>query len=247
MTTETFNGPRLSQQTHPGQGGALVGDLLNREERTAPVASDRIRQTNKAVRAWERGESRMAATAMGGIIELHAMGSLPKSVRKASALLGFRSEAGAARPLKIAQAAMQGVTPLITPLRRPTDAPKSIPAAIRYRGWAEAVAAQGVTACYNAAKAALTDGKALDTRREAFGKALSSRINVLFRLRSVGDVNLALDALIRGRTLSDMDCQALYTGPNPDAPMERGQTWDDILAEQLADEVDLDDEADEVA
>ena len=243
MATETFtNGPRMAQQTHPGQGGAAVGDLLVHEERQEPVSAGLIVTTRKAVRAWERGDSRNASTAIQGVIALYAAGALPKSARKGGALLGFRSETGAIRPLKVAEAAMRGVTPLVTPLRKPTDAPKSIPTAIRYGTWPDAVAAEGITACYNAARAALTEAKELPTRREAFGKAVYGRVDGLRRLMPVGDVALVMRALLDGTLMSATDIEAFYSGPDGDAPMERGVSWDDVVAEAVA-ESDDDDEA----
>lgn len=246
MSTETFtNGPRLAVQHHQGQGDTEVGDLLAHEERIdndrRPGGPQMLKDTRDAVRAWERGDTANATAAMGGIIALYAAGRLPKKSRAVSALLGFRSENGAVRPLKVAQAAMAGVPPVITPARRPTDPPKSIPDPVRYKSWPAAVAAQGITACYAAAKAALSDVKELPTRREAFAKAVYSRIAGLRQLTQVGDVPTVLSALLGGRLMSQKDIEAFYLGPDGDLPMERGTTWDDVAAEMLA----ADDDGDE--
>ena len=241
MTTETFtNGPRIAVQTHPGQGGIAVGELLVHEERQAPVMIALLRETQRNVRAMETGDMRAGRVVTANIIELCSAGHMPKQTRKASALCGFRSEAGATRFLKVANAALQGCTAVIVPARRPTDPPKSIPDAKTYKSWPDAVAAEGITACYKAAQIALKDATAVPTRREAFGKAVYSRLTALHQLRALGASD-PIAALLNDRLMSQMDCEAFYTGPGPDDPMERGTTWDDVMAELLgADDPDAD-------
>ena len=238
--TETFNGPRMAVQHHQGQGGAEVGELLVREERQAPVMIALLRETQRNVRAMETGDMRAGRVVTANIIELCSAGHMPKQTRKASALCGFRSEAGATRFLKVAAAALAGVTAVIVPLRRPTDPPKSIPDAKTYKSWPDAVAAEGITACYKAAQTALKDATAVPTRREAFGKAVYSRIVALHRLRALGASD-PVATMLDGRLMSQMDCEAFYTGPDGDALMVRGTSWDDVMAELLgADASDTD-------
>ena len=225
---EHRNGP--TQQTHHAHGGALVGDLLNHEDRTADAKVEAFRETRDLVRRMERGDALAASSVTLNIIRLDAGGMLPKGTRAVAKALGFRADNGAVRFIKVAKAANAGCLPIIVPLKVNGETPPPR----RYRDWPEAVGAQGITACYNAAREALSESSALPTHRSAFGKAVHSRVAFLRHLMPFGDVKMVLASLLDGRQYSEEDVAGLYTGPNPDLPMERGESWDDVLADMVA-------------